>query len=52
MFVRTGDRKAAARSIFEFADMMLGVELESELGDQVELSLEEVDMALDRKSVV
>jgi hypothetical protein len=38
----------SSRSVFlvlvEFADVMLGVELEPELGDQVELGFEEIDV--------
>src|SRR5215475_4854737 len=42
-----GSRNMAAALVlvvFQFADVVLGVELEAELGDQVELRLEEVDM--------
>ena len=35
---------AGRRRLLELADVVLGVELEAELGDQVELRFEEVDV--------
>ncbi len=37
-------RRASILVVVEFADVMLGVKFETELGDQIELRFEEVDM--------
>src|SRR6266545_7241464 len=43
IIARRGSRSVV---VFELADMMLRVELDAELGDKVDLRLEEVDVAL------